>query len=258
MNKHEVLIQEFNNGTAAKDWEAWGHDVASVLAKLTAGVELPPLPDADHVIHLTDSETVDCFRADQVREAQRQAIAADRARLAGQEAVATTPCVVCGEVTPYTGTCGSASPRALCNAAPVPAQAEKVEVEAVAWANYDEAMKDPLFQQARALMGTANFGQDDALRQAILHVLSKATPPTALHSLRDAALKRIADVGVWEEYPGHHNNALHHRCKSCCYRWAVGIEQEHHADECAAQIARAALQEHGRKVRSGLRLCCLF
>ena len=74
-----------------------------------------------------------------------------------------------------------------------------------------------------------------------------ARQPTQ-QSLRDAALKRIADVGVWEEYPGHHNNALHHRCKSCCYRWAVVIEQEHHADECAAQIARAALQEHGSKV----------
>jgi len=40
------------------------------------GSGLPPLPDADHVIHVTDSETMECFRADQMRDYARAALAA--------------------------------------------------------------------------------------------------------------------------------------------------------------------------------------
>lgn len=57
-----------------------------------------------------------------------------------------------------------------------------------------------------------------------------------------AALQRIAAAGVTASHPGHHNNAPHHRCKSCGYRWAVGIEPEEHAPDCPAQIAAAAIR----------------
>jgi hypothetical protein len=35
------------------------------------------------------------------------------------------------------------------------------------WSSYDDAMADPLFQKCRGIMGTADFGQDDALRRAL-------------------------------------------------------------------------------------------
>ena len=40
------------------------------------------------------------------------------------------------------------------------------------WPNHPSAISDPLFHQARGIMGTENFGQEEALRLAILHVLN--------------------------------------------------------------------------------------
>ena len=40
------------------------------------------------------------------------------------------------------------------------------------WPDHSSAISDPLFHQARGIMGTENFGQEEALRLAILHVLN--------------------------------------------------------------------------------------
>lgn len=58
------------------------------------------------------------------------------------------------------------------------------------------------------------------------------------------ALETIANSGTKEEFPGHHNNARHLRCVQCGHRWAVGIEPEQHASNCAAEMARKAIAEH--------------
>lgn len=63
-----------------------------------------------------------------------------------------------------------------------------------------------------------------------------------------AALEKIAAAGVSESYPGHHNNARHLRCNSCGHRWADQVEPEHHSDDCAAVIARAALANQRAEV----------
>ena len=39
------------------------------------------------------------------------------------------------------------------------------------WPNHDAAFADPVFHQIRGIMGTQNWGQEDALRQAVLYVL---------------------------------------------------------------------------------------
>jgi len=40
------------------------------------------------------------------------------------------------------------------------------------WPTYHDAIADPIFQSARGIIGTENFGQDDALRRAINFVLN--------------------------------------------------------------------------------------
>lgn len=90
----------------------------AVLAKLTAGVELPPLP--------TPLAKGGAFHNSSLRELVeewgRQAIAADRARLAWQEAiVGTKTWFEDGKVIVQNLTAGEVY------ASPVPAQAEKVE-----------------------------------------------------------------------------------------------------------------------------------
>lgn len=40
------------------------------------------------------------------------------------------------------------------------------------WPDHSSAISDPLFHQARGIMGTENFGQEEGLRLAILHVLN--------------------------------------------------------------------------------------
>ena len=40
------------------------------------------------------------------------------------------------------------------------------------WLNHDAAISDPIFHEARGIMGTENYGQEEALRMAILHVIS--------------------------------------------------------------------------------------
>ena len=40
------------------------------------------------------------------------------------------------------------------------------------WPDNSSAISDPLFHQARGIMGTENFGQEEGLRLAILHVLN--------------------------------------------------------------------------------------
>lgn len=62
-------------------------------------------------------------------------------------------------------------------AAPSP-DGKAEQAEAPRWLNVEAAMEDPLFQRARALMGTENWFQDNALRNVINHVLA-ATQPTA-------------------------------------------------------------------------------
>ena len=37
------------------------------------------------------------------------------------------------------------------------------------WRNLDEAMRDPLFHACRGIMGTASYGEDDALFRALTH-----------------------------------------------------------------------------------------
>ena len=49
----------------------------------------------------------------------------------------------------------------------------------VALKNYETAMRTPLFQQARAVMGTENEWQDNALRAAILHYMTAPGAATA-------------------------------------------------------------------------------
>lgn len=55
------------------------------------------------------------------------------------------------------------------------------------------------------------------------------------------ALRKIASAGVTESHPGHHNNAPHVRCNSCLQRWCPSVEAPRHAEDCPAEIARAAL-----------------
>lgn len=44
---------------------------------------------------------------------------------------------------------------------------------APAWPTLEAASADMVFHQARGIMGTENMGQDDALRQAVLHVFAE-------------------------------------------------------------------------------------
>lgn len=39
------------------------------------------------------------------------------------------------------------------------------------WPNHGAAIADPVFHQIRGIMGTQNWGQEDALRKAVLHAL---------------------------------------------------------------------------------------
>ena len=39
------------------------------------------------------------------------------------------------------------------------------------WPNHAAAMTDRIFHEARGIMGTENYGQEEALRMAILHVM---------------------------------------------------------------------------------------
>jgi hypothetical protein len=53
----------------------WVGKLTDALERLTAGDV--SLPEQDHVIHVTDSETIDCFRADQLQDyGNRRAAAA--------------------------------------------------------------------------------------------------------------------------------------------------------------------------------------
>lgn len=55
------------------------------------------------------------------------------------------------------------------------------------WLNVESAMADPLFQRARALMGTENWFQDNALRNVLNYVLA-ATPATPAQAEQKPAL----------------------------------------------------------------------
>ena len=39
------------------------------------------------------------------------------------------------------------------------------------WPNHAAAMTDRIFHEARGIMGTENYGQEEALRMALLHVM---------------------------------------------------------------------------------------
>ena len=39
------------------------------------------------------------------------------------------------------------------------------------WTNHGAAIADPVFHEIRGIMGTQNWGQEDALRKAVLHAL---------------------------------------------------------------------------------------
>ena len=60
--------------------------------------------------------------------------------------------------------------------------------------NIDAAMKEPIFQEARALMGTENYGQDVSLLQALRLVrrrmLAAAPTPPVSEARKDAELWR--------------------------------------------------------------------
>lgn len=61
------------------------------------------------------------------------------------------------------------------------------------WKNLDTAMADPLFQSLRGVMGTASYGQDDALFRVLSHFEaatqpSPAAPATAEDAVSDEAI----------------------------------------------------------------------
>ncbi len=69
----------------------------------------------------------------------------------------------------------------------IPAEASNpVQAEAPRWLNVESAMEDPVFQQARAIMGTENWFQDNALRNALNYVLRAAHSPASGVGEREA------------------------------------------------------------------------
>lgn len=79
------------------------------------------------------------------------------------------------------------------------------------WPNHPSAISDPLFHQARGIMGTENFGQEEALRLAILHVLNARaesaideTPakvsPCAGHAVQQEADEAIGLAQALEQH----------------------------------------------------------
>ena len=57
------------------------------------------------------------------------------------------------------------------------------------WPNHDAAIADPVFHQIRGIMGTQNWGQDEALRKAVIHAV-RAHSETNV----DAAIQRKAGI----------------------------------------------------------------
>jgi len=68
------------------------------------------------------------------------------------------------------------------------------------WPDHSSAISDPLFHQARGIMGTENFGQEEGLRLAILHVLnaraeSAIETPAKVSPCAGHAVQQDADEG---------------------------------------------------------------
>jgi len=72
---------------------------------------------------------------------------------------------------------GTAHCGCLYQATTQPTASNAGERETPKWPNVETAMEDPMFQQARAIMGTNTWFQDNALRNVINYVLSTIKPP---------------------------------------------------------------------------------
>ena len=96
------------------------------------------------------------------------------------------------------------------------------------WLNVESAMSDPLFQQARAIMGTENWFQDNALRNVINYVLS-ATPPA--QAVQDSAvlayLDDLSDDAAAHIYPSDLEKCSNSECvvEVCSVRAGNGLER---------------------------------
>lgn len=75
-------------------------------------------------------------------------------------------------------------------ATPKPQAEPAPSAAAKGWPNVESAMEDPLFQRARAIMGTENWFQDNALRNVINYVL-------AAHPTPDAPQADALDAARW-------------------------------------------------------------
>lgn len=87
-----------------------------------------------------------------------------------------------------------------------PAEASNpAQAEAPRWLNVESAMEDPVFQQARAIMGTENWFQDNALRNALNYVLRAAHSPASGVGEREALAldikSAIAELASGAVYP---------------------------------------------------------
>lgn len=89
------------------------------------------------------------------------------------------------------------------------------------WPNHPSAISDPLFHQARGIMGTENFGQEEALRLAILHVLnaraeSAIETPAKVSPCAGHAVQQDADASRdWPEDFPHENGQYMNTCHVC-------------------------------------------
>jgi hypothetical protein len=199
-------------------WEGWN----GCLAKLTAGVELPPLSDEDRQFLHYNPNTSDLVEFVQTK--MREAIAAERARLAGQEAVAVVDSGLSGGIG-WTKSGSNLVDGQELYAAPVPAQAKKVMPDAIADAF--DSIRVGLDAISKGGEPRINAAIATALRAQIL-LLEKiyTAQPTAPQSLLDAAEKvPVAWDAYWQSKHG---------------------EKEGKAFVLAMNDLRAALQEHGR------------
>ena len=66
------------------------------------------------------------------------------------------------------------------------------------WTNHGAAIADPVFHQIRGIMGTQNWGQEDALRKAVLHALRtfESSPKPGAFRLGDL-VKKVSG-SAWE------------------------------------------------------------
>ena len=112
-------------------------------------------------------------------------------------AEASKPCIACGKTDGHEASC--ARQRWM------PEASKPVQAEAPRWLNVESAMEDPVFQQARAIMGTENWFQDNALRNALNYVLRAAHSPASGVVEREALAldikSAIAELASGAVYP---------------------------------------------------------